>query len=414
MSGDEYLPRLVDGVLAGLLADVPGVMIVGARATGKTTTAARFAASVVHLDRDEDAAQFRANPDVALAGMAEPVLLDEWQAVPGVLGAVKRAVDRSTGRGRFIVTGSVRDDLLQSAWPITGRLIRVQMEGLSVRETARHDLTAPPFLRRVAAGAEGIQPPADPPDLRGYVELAVGGGFPDPVLGLPLERRPRWHLSYLDQLLTRDAAEVDTVRDPVRLGRFFEAYALNTAGEVSDRKLYEAAGIDRKTAEAYERLLRMLLLVDSVPAWSTNRLKRLVRAPKRYIRDPGLAAAVLETDADGVLRNGNLLGRMIDTFVLAQLRAEGPIYDRPPRLFHLRQEGGAREVDIVAELNYRTVVGLEIKASSAPTAQDARHLVWLRDQLGEIFTGGVVLHTGPHVYRLADRVVAVPIACIWN
>lgn len=158
----------------------------------------------------------------------------------------------------------------------------------------------------------------------------------------------------------------------------------------------------------------MLLLVDSVPAWSTNRLKRLVRAPKRYIRDPGLAAAVLETDVDGVLRNGNLLGRIIDTFVLAQLRAEGVIYDRPPRLYHLRQEGGAREVDIVAELNYRMVVGLEIKASSAPTAQDARHLVWLRDQLGEIFTGGVVLHTGPHVYRLADRVLAVPIAYIWN
>ena len=105
---------------------------------------------------------------------------------------------------------------------------------------------------------------------------------------------------------------------------------------------------------------------------------------------------------------------MIDTFVLAQLRAETPLYDKPPRLYHLRQEGGAREVDLVAELNPRQVIGLEIKARSAPAAKDARHLVWLRDQLGESFVAGVVLHTGPHTYRLADRIVAAPIASIWS
>jgi predicted AAA+ superfamily ATPase len=203
-------------------------------------------------------------------------------------------------------------------------------------------------------------------------------------------------------------------RDPVRLQRFFEAYALNTAGEVTERTLHESAGINRKTAEAYERLLRMLFLVDPVPAWSTNRLKRLVRAPKRYIRDPGLAAAVLRAGIDDVLRDGSLLGRIIDTFVVAQLRAEQLIYDAPPGLFHLRQEGGAREIDIVAELSYRSVVGLEIKASAAPERSDARHLIWLRDELGDAFRAGVVLHTGRHVYRLDDRIVAAPIACLWG
>jgi Domain of unknown function (DUF4143) len=77
-----------------------------------------------------------------------------------------------------------------------------------------------------------------------------------------------------------------------------------------------------------------------VSAWSTSLLKRLVRAQKRYLRDTGLAAAVLDVDVDDVRRNGDILGRMIETFVLAQLRAELPLYDQLPRLYHLRQEGG--------------------------------------------------------------------------
>lgn len=193
---------------------------------------------------------------MALASLPEPVLLDEWQAVPGVLGAVKRAIDNSPRRGRFIVTGSVRDDLLRSSWPVTGRLVQVEMTGLTVRETQGNDLATPPFFQRIAEqGVESLVVPPDPPDLRGYVEHAVIGGYPDPVLGMPVSRRTRWQLSYLDRLLTRDAADVDTARDPARLLRFFQAYPLNTAGEVTDRTLYEASGINRRTAEAYERLL---------------------------------------------------------------------------------------------------------------------------------------------------------------
>lgn len=90
---------------------LPAVLLIGPRATGKTTSARRRAASVVRLDRPGEAAAFSADPDAALSGMAEPVLLDEWQAVPSVLGAVKRAVDDDPRPGRFLLTGSVRADL---------------------------------------------------------------------------------------------------------------------------------------------------------------------------------------------------------------------------------------------------------------------------------------------------------------
>ncbi len=103
-----YAARLIDSLIDRLLADLPALFIVGPRATGKTTTAVRFARTVVQLDREAEAVAFRADPDAALRGLPEPVLLDEWQLVPGTLGAVKRAVDSRPDPGRFLVTGSVR------------------------------------------------------------------------------------------------------------------------------------------------------------------------------------------------------------------------------------------------------------------------------------------------------------------
>jgi predicted AAA+ superfamily ATPase len=198
------------------------------------------------------------------------------------------------------------------------------------------------------------------------------------------------------------------------LRRYVEAYAINTAGVVDDKSLYDAAGINRKTALAYEGLLTNLLIVEAMPAWTSNRLKRLVLSPKRYVVDPALVGAILRLDTDAIMRSGDLLGRMLDTFVAAQLRAELAVSESRPRLFHVRQEQGRFEVDVLAELGGGRIVAIEVKASSAPTAADARHLVGLRDRAGEAFVGGVVLHTGPRAYVLGDKVVATPISALWS
>jgi predicted AAA+ superfamily ATPase len=386
-------------------------MITGPRASGKTTTAARHASTIVRLDRPSEAAAFHADPDAALRGLAEPVLLDEWQAVPEVLGAVKRAVDAESRPGRFLMTGSVRSDLDRLTWPGTGRLVRMAMYPLSVAERFGRPGTSP-LVDRLARREE-LTVPASSPDLRGYVELALEGGFPEAVFSLSPAVRRRWLESYVDQLLTHDIQQVDAGRDVVRMRRYLEAYALNSAGLVDDKTLYDSAGINRKTALAYERLLSSLSIVDAVPAWSSNRLKRLVHSAKRYVVDPALLAGILRVDESGVLRDGNLLGRVLETFVMAQLRAELTTAEARPRLYHLRQEQGRREIDALAELGAEQVIGLEIKADSAPDKQSARHLEWLRDELHERFIAGVVLHTGARVYRLSDRIQAAPISTLW-
>ena len=203
-------------------------------------------------------------------------------------------------------------------------------------------------------------------------------------------------------------------RDTERLRRYFEAYALNSAGVSEHKTIFDAAGVTRVTATEYEDLLTRLLVVDQMPAWSSNRLKRLVRTPKRYVIDAALIAAALRLGAQAVISDGDLLGRMLDTFVVAQLRPETVTAESEPRLYHLRTEAGRHEVDVMAELGGGRVLGVEIKAAAAPGDADARYLRWLREQLGARMVAGVILHTGPRPYALSDEIIAAPIATLWG
>ncbi len=416
MVSDARLPyrqRLLDPFVDELFTQLSALMVIGPRAAGKTTSAARRAASTVRLDRADEAAAFEGDPDAALRDLPEPVLLDEWQAVPGVLGAVKRAVDADPHPGRFLVTGSVRAELDNAVWPGTGRLVRVAMYPMTVREQlGRLDGTT--FFDRFAEGAEATVG-VDPPDLRGYVELALRSGFPEAALRLSGQPHQAWLESYVEDLLTHDVEVAEEGRrDRQRLRRYFEAYALSSAGVADHKTIYDAAEVNKATAVAYENLLESLLVAEAVPAWRSNRLKRLVHQPKRYLIDPALIAAALQTDVAGVMRDGELLGRVLDTFVAAQLRPELAVSTSRPRLHHLRTEQGRHEIDLIAELAGGRLIGIEVKASGAPRKSDARHLAWLRDELGERFLAGVVLHTGPRAYELEERIRAVPIAALWG
>ena len=418
---EPYLGRLADAVLHELATDLPALLMLGPRAAGKTTTAARMARQVVRLDRPGEAAAFAADPDAALRAATRPVLLDEWQAVPDVLGAVKRAVDAGAPPGSFLLTGSVRAAIDAPGWPGTGRIVRVPLWGLTVRERLGRPLGAAPFVERLRDAVHRGEPAlltvdaGTGADLVEIVSLLAGSGFPEAALADAGRARRAWLRSYVDQLAERDArALAGTAREPQRLRRFIEAVAAHTATTVELASLAMAAGVNRHTAAAYDDLLDDLWFLDRLPAYSSNRIKRLVRAPRRHVADPALVLAALGLDESGVLADGTLLGRVIESFVVAQLRAEGALADPPHRLSHLRTDQGRREVDVVVELGAERVVGIEVKAGSSAQPDDARHLAWLRDQLGDRFVAGAVLHTGRYAFDLGDRLVAAPIAALWS
>jgi predicted AAA+ superfamily ATPase len=409
-----YTPRLIDRPLEDLFDQLAALLIVGPRATGKTTSARRLARTIVRLDVPAEAAAFRFDADAALRAMPTPVLLDEWQEVPELMGAVRRAVDADSSPGRFLLTGSARARRESDAWSGIGRVANLRMYGLTVRETAGQS-ERPGFLERlVAADLAAFPIPANPPDLLEYVDLALRGGYPVPVLRLAGSARQAWLDTYVDQLVTRDAETLGSTRDPVLLRRYFEALCVNTAGLVEDKTIYDAASISRMTAAAYERLLSDLFVFEALPAWSDRRLSRLVKGSKRYVVDSSLVAAALRLDQRAVLRDGDLLGRVIDTFVVSQLRPEAELSSLRPRLYHLREKDGRHEIDLLVELAGGDVLAFEIKATAAPDIADARHLAWLRDRLGQRFLAGAVLHTGPRPFGLGERIFALPICSLWH
>ena len=281
-----------------------------------------------------------------LVGLPEPVVIDEWQEAPDVLGAVKRAVDDDPRPGRFILTGSVRAELENRVWPGTGRILQVPMYGLSVRER------------------------------RGLISGAT----------------------LLDRIVAEGVSAV---------------LAVNSAGLVTEESLRGAAGINAGTAREYQALFQRMFVLDIVPAWFSDRIKRLVKTPKRYLVDPALVAAVLGLGREAILYGPDMLGRLMDTFVAAQLRSELAVSRLGPRLYHLRDEHGRREVDLVVETASGKLIGIEVKASATVTTSDARHLAWLRDESGDAFAAGIVLHTGPHVFPLGDRLIAAPVSALW-
>lgn len=413
-----YVDRLVDPLLSELIADVPGVMIVGPRACGKTTTSIRRAKTVLRMDRDDTRRAVGADPDALLADAEPLVLVDEWQRAPTTLAAAKRLIDHDAASGRFLFTGSASDTLSPDAWPGTGRFIRVPMWGLTQREVLGPKRVRPTTFFDAVVDVEdenlAIGLPADVPDIVGYVDLLLMSGFPEALARSSIRTRSLWLESYVDHIVGRDVDLVGEVRDAARLRRYLAVLAANSAGIPAMQTLATSASVNRDTAQRFDGFLERLFITEQVPAWASSRLSRLAATPKRYLCEPALAAPLLGLERRSITRDADTAGRMIDSFVAAQIRPELQVGSMPVSMFHIRQ-GGRREIDIVLERRDGALIALEIKAAADVDLHDARHLVWLRDQLdSDRFRAGIVLHTGRHIRRLATRIWAVPICALWG
>ena len=409
----NWYPRIVERLLEQeLLSIFPAVLLVGARGTGKSTSASRFANTTIDLSMPGPKLAARQDPDGLLAVSRGTVVIDEWQEAPEIVGAVKRLVDtdRSRTAGRFILTGSVRAAHQAATWPGTGRLIRVRMSGLTQGEIEGD---------RVYNPIEELFSTADPPiggacglTRSDYLKRIVAGRFPD-VLRLSGRYRSRWFASYVEQLTEFDAPQIaaGTPR-PTKLRSVLASCAARTGQVLNQATTARDAGVASATAEAHMRLLEDLSIIARIPAWHSKRLYRLTRSPKVHIVDPGLAAHLLHADENTLARDATLVGQLFETFVVSELRPHLEAVSTTTEMFHFRDRSG-REIDCVLERGGR-VVGLEVKSSTGAGRHDAKSLIWLRDQLGDRFHLGVVLYGGQFPFRIGDRLWALPIGALWR
>jgi predicted AAA+ superfamily ATPase len=165
--------------------------------------------------------------------------------------------------------------------------------------------------------------------------------------------------------------------------------------------------------DGYLELLIQSFLIERIPAWSTNLSRKVIRRPKLVVTDTGLAAQLIGASHATTDIVGGPFGQLLETFVANEVRKQLTWSEHKPSLWHFRDREGA-EVDLILEHPDGRVVGLEIKATSSPSADDLRGLRFLADRLGDRFHFGVVLHTAPEATRFGANLAALPVSVLWE
>ena len=169
--------------------------------------------------------------------------------------------------------------------------------------------------------------------------------------------------------------------------------------------------ISRQTIREYLTLLSRIFLLDELPAWHSNRMKRLVKTPKLHMGDTGLACSLLGLSGDALWADRPLFGRLLETYVYQELRRLASWQEEAMTFSHFRDKDQV-EVDVVLESEGR-FAGVEVKAASTVTAEDFKGLRKLRDVRPNHFASGVVLYDGQSVAGFGDKLFAVPISQLW-
>ena len=382
---------------------MPAVVVTGARQTGKSTLVQDLApAGRRYLSLDDldvlDAA--RRDPE-ALVGGERPVTLDEVQREPDLLHAVKRAIDRRRRPGRFVLTGSanlllmhrVSESLAGRAsyltlWPMTRREQRGAGRGGAWEKLLAADERE---WRELLAAA-----PGEPEDWRA---LARRGGFPVPAVHLATsEDRAIWFDGYVRTYLERDLQELSSITALPDFRRLMRAASLRLGQIVNQTELGRDVALPQPTVRRYLNLLETSHLLVRLPAFAVNRTKRLIKSPKLYWGDTGVALHLA-----GIADPG---GACLENLVLHDLLAWRDARLERAEVFYWRTTVG-EEVDFVIEAGGR-LLPVEIKSAGRPRLGDAARLRTFRAEYGSEARAGLLLHTGSALEWLAPDVLAVP------
>jgi hypothetical protein len=397
------LPRLLHTALASALAAHPVVVLTGARQTGKSTLAQGLEPMDhrLYLTLDDLDVLEQATTDAASVLTRAPrVTIDEVQRAPSLLLAIKRLVDRRRIRGQYLLTGSAN-------------LLLMQRVSESLAGRATH-LTLWPMTRReqLGLGRGGLWPELLAAKDREWLELtssqraipgdwrtlARRGGYPTPALELDDDaQRATWFAGYVRTYLERDVANVSSVSNLPDLRRLMRAACLRLGQLLNQTELGRDVALPQPTVHRWLNLLEMSYQLVRVPAYAVNRTKRVIKTPKLYWADTGLAHHIAQNDT--------LTGAHLENLVLSDLLAWRDSHPRAAEVMYWRTASG-EEVDFVIEAG-DAVIPIEVKATKRPTAKDARHLVSFRlEHPGS--RAALLLHDGDVVEWIASGVLSAP------
>jgi len=379
------LPRRLSAHLNHLLNHSPAVVLLGPRQVGKTTLALEVSAArpSVYLDlEDEDQRVKLSNPALYFADHERDlVILDEVHRVPELFQRLRGVIDRGRRQGnengRFLLLGSAAMDLLrQSGESLAGRISYLELGPFDALEVA--------------------------PDA--IETLWVRGGFPRSFLADDDALSMEWRRNFIRTYLERDVPQFGSRIPAETLRRFWTMLAHSQAQMLNAANLARALGVDGKTIAGYLDLLVALLLVRRLPAWHHNAKKRLVKSPKVYVRDTGIAHALLGIRDKEALLSHPVVGQTWESFVIETLIAVAPDGIEA----HYYRTSNGSEIDLVLALPGGKLWAVEVKRSSAPKVERGFHSACADLKPDKRF----VVYPGKERFSLDDETDAIGVAAL--
>ncbi|GAA6751976.1 ATP-binding protein [Thermus antranikianii] len=400
------LPRLLEPRLRRLLEALPAVFLSGPRQVGKTTLALKLAREwgfdYRTLDDPTELAAARGDPKGYVENLSLPAVLDEVQRAPELFLPLKLRLDREGRPKALLLTGSANVLLLpRVADALVGRMAVARLLPLAQAELEGGRGDFPGLLLALAQG----QTPPPPPPLGDLRERVVRGGFPRAALG---PDPGEWFRAYLDTLLSRDVRELTQIERLHQLPGLLALLAARQGGLLNLAALSREVGIPHPTLRRYLSLLKALYLLVELPPWSANLGKRLVKAPKVYLVDSGLAAHLLGHPQ--VRLDGALWGHLLEAFAVGEVLRLQAAHEGF-RTYHYREAGGL-EADLLLEFPQGVVV-LEVKAKATLGFQDFAPLERIQNRLGERFLLGGILYGGEKPVAFGKGLMALPLSYLW-
>lgn len=367
----RYITRELEGKFLEASETFRAVMVTGARQVGKSTMLKHLAQgqgrTVVTMDRTADRELARRDPALFFQTYRPPILIEEIQKTPELLEPIKIMCDESEERGRFWLTGSQSKKLRRTAGDtLAGRLVTLSLYSLSQREIARvPDIGAPSFSYADLLERQKHFPANNVVDT---FERIWRGGMPE-VQGLSESMLAIYFDSYVETYLMRDAIDDNGIHDTEGFRRFLRACAALTGELLNYSNLARAADVSVATAKEWTGILAGMGVIYLLEPFSNNALKRLVKTPKLYFCDTGLAAHLSMWPSANVLMAGAASGHFYETHVVMEL-VRSYAHGGPKVNLTFYRDRDGREIDLVVEQG-RALHPLEVKKSASPTPADA-------------------------------------------
>lgn len=405
------------------LAQVPVVVLVGARRVGKTKLAKSLTrGGSGHRDLEDPAQQQVAEEDPAgfVRQEGRLMVIDEAHRVPGVVSAVWAAADGDRCPGRYLLTVSA-GGLPASC---VGDLPDGVMRAIRVRPLSQGEMQErpPSFLGwafgRLFRSKEGdygyLSAPGRVFMRDDCLSRAMRGGYPSALDIADEADREAWHRDHLDSLLERDLVEVAGMRRRRAMAELLSRLAAWSSRQVDVAKIGKGLGLSRETLDGYVSAAETVCLIDRVPAWTANGDARTIRRDRLFMGDSGLMAALLGWRHAQVRINGTFSDMLLCTLAHNQLAALVDAAGPGHEMRHYLDQSG-RKVDFVVTNPDGNVLGINVSGAVLVKERDARHLRWFEEnRVGRSRFTGLVLHVGGGVHRLAENVWGIPLPDLWR